>query len=291
MPDKTTFLASYFHTPSETAQQCFYMVLRAGKVRTASSYRIKRHHYPGHDLIYCTRGVGFVRCGTRQFQVPTGHLAWIDGHHPHAHWPDPEHPWELLWVRLDGRQLDGICKVLSIKEAPVFSISDPAFIARTFQHILRLMRLRPLAMEALLHAEVAGLIGHLFEVRQTERAQSDYGEPTLPHELRQPFTSMCLYYHRPWRVPELARMANMSVPQFFRRFRQATGSTPIDWLRRERINQAKRRLLESSDSIQEISEQVGYADQFYFSRDFKRLTGVSPSRYRRQELSHLRQDS
>jgi YesN/AraC family two-component response regulator len=35
-------------------------------------------------------------------------------------------------------------------------------------------------------------------------------------------------------------------------------------------------LLQSSDSIQQIAEQVGYHDPFYFSRDFKRHTGVSP---------------
>ena len=79
-------------------------------------------------------------------------------------------------------------------------------------------------------------------------------------------------------------MAAMSTSHFYRRFRKFTGSTPIDWLRRERISQAKRRLIECSDSIAEIAEQVGYSDQFYFSRDFRRFTGLSPSYYRRQEL-------
>ena len=94
---------------------------------------------------------------------------------------------------------------------------------------------------------------------------------------------MSLYYYRRWQVKQLARDASMSVPHFFRCFRKVTGSTPISFLRRERINQAKRRLTESADSMKQIAEQVGYSDQFYFSRDFKRLTGVSPSEFRKRE--------
>ena len=59
---------------------------------------------------------------------------------------------------------------------------------------------------------------------------------------------------------------------------------PIDWLRRERVNQAKRRLTESSDAIEEIATQVGYNDRFFFSRDFNKLTGYSPREFRRREV-------
>jgi AraC-like DNA-binding protein len=90
------------------------------------------------------------------------------------------------------------------------------------------------------------------------------------------------------RVADLARLSGLSEPHFYRRFKLVTGSSPIDWLRRERINHARRRLLESADSIKQISEQVGYNDPFFFSRDFKRYTGVSPSEYRKQQVPGLR---
>ena len=52
---------------------------------------------------------------------------------------------------------------------------------------------------------------------------------------------------------------------------------------RERINQAKRRLIESDDPVKEIARQVGYADQFFFSKDFKRMTKLTPTQFRDQE--------
>jgi AraC-like DNA-binding protein len=87
-------------------------------------------------------------------------------------------------------------------------------------------------------------------------------------------------------VHELAAMAHMSVSNFFRNFKAATGTSPIDWLKRERINQAKKRLLETDLSIAQIADETGYYDQFYFSRDFKRMTQVSPSEYRQRERAH-----
>lgn len=94
---------------------------------------------------------------------------------------------------------------------------------------------------------------------------------------------MALYPHQPWTSVELARLAGMSVPQFNRNFRRLIGSSPIEWLRRERVSLAKRRLLESKDSIKSIAEQAGYNCAFFFSRDFKRQTGQSPTAYRSQD--------
>jgi AraC family transcriptional regulator of arabinose operon len=85
----------------------------------------------------------------------------------------------------------------------------------------------------------------------------------------------------------LSHAVGKSEPHFYRKFKQATGSTPIDWLRRERINHARRRLLESGDPIKQISEQVGYNDPFFFSRDFKRYTGVAPKDYRSQHIREI----
>ena len=48
-----------------------------------------------------------------------------------------------------------------------------------------------------------------------------------------------------------------------------------------RIEKAVRRLKLSNQSVQEIAESVGYANQFYFAREFHRLTGVTPTEYRK----------
>ena len=64
-------------------------------------------------------------------------------------------------------------------------------------------------------------------------------------------------------------------------FRQELGTTPIEYLQRYRINQAKRLLKGSQQTITEIAMNVGFSDSGYFSRIFRRKVGVSPEAFRR----------
>ncbi|MEN8167679.1 MAG: helix-turn-helix domain-containing protein [Pseudomonadota bacterium] len=68
---------------------------------------------------------------------------------------------------------------------------------------------------------------------------------------------------------------------FKRRFKAATGATLIEYLQNLRIEEAKRMLEAGRMPVDEISIDVGYEDQSFFRRLFKRLTGLTPSQYRR----------
>jgi AraC-like DNA-binding protein len=279
----TQFLASYYHTPSPQAQALFYTVVRAGHLRAAPDYRIERRSCLGQDVLFCLRGAGFIRTESGEFRVEPGELAWIDGRYPHAHYPDPARPWELLWLRFDSHDLPQLCRMLSIQKAPVFRELHVHILKLAFRRILALMKQHPLAMEAILHAQMASLLAELFWSRLKCPAESGDSAQIVSPQIERAFTRMKLYADQPWQVEELARVAGMSPPNFHRRFKQATGSSPIDWLRRERISQAKRHLIETADAVGDIANRVGYSDPFYFSRDFKRMTGRTPSEFRRQE--------
>jgi len=281
-PKETKILVSLFHTPTDAGREVFYCVLRAGHLIAGVDYRQVHPNYPGHKLLLCLKGHGFIRVTGRTWPVGPGHVAWIFNHFENAHWPEEGSPWEMYWIRVEGPKMDQIYKTLTASGSPVFTRLEPSKAAAIFRRIFRIMKRRSIAMEAALHAEVAGLITLLFEARHSLNPPAA-GQTEIPASLHRPLEAMRLYYPKPLRVSELAKMAGMSVTNFFRNFKAATGTSPIDWLRRERINQAKHRLLETGLSIAQIAEQTGYYDQFYFSRDFKRMTGVSPSQYRQRE--------
>src|SRR5271169_825923 len=249
---ETQFLASHFHTPSPQAQELFYAVVRAGHLRAAPDYRIERRTCLGQDLLFCVRGAGSIRREAEEFPVRTGDLAWIDGRYPHAHRADKKDPWELLWLRFDSHDLPKLCTMLSIQQAPVFRSLDQRKLERIFRRLLELMEHRPLAMEALLHAEMASLLAQIIRARFNNPAEAAQSVTAFPPQLERAVTQMKLYFQKPWQVEELARLAGLSVPHFFRCFKRATGSSPIDWVRRERINQAKRHLIQTADPIGDI---------------------------------------
>lgn len=83
-------------------------------------------------------------------------------------------------------------------------------------------------------------------------------------------------------VEEMIRQSRLAERTFKRRFAEATGMTPIAYVQRLRIEEAKRRLERTDDAIDEISWRVGYEDPAFFRRLFKRTTGLAPGAYRKR---------
>jgi AraC family transcriptional regulator len=83
----------------------------------------------------------------------------------------------------------------------------------------------------------------------------------------------------------LAQQIGFSPYHFARLFRQTTGETPHQWVRRERLAHA-RQLLESTElSLAEVATESGFGDQSYFTRVFKQALRVTPAAYRRDRAS------
>ncbi|WP_198413542.1 helix-turn-helix domain-containing protein [Thalassospira sp. GB04J01] len=83
-------------------------------------------------------------------------------------------------------------------------------------------------------------------------------------------------------VEEMVRHSSLTERTFKRRFVAATNVTPLAYVQRLRVEDAKRRLERTTASIDEISWQVGYEEPAFFRRLFKRTTGISPGAYRRR---------
>jgi AraC-like DNA-binding protein len=83
-------------------------------------------------------------------------------------------------------------------------------------------------------------------------------------------------------VDDLARRAHLSVARFHVVFRRYAGVSPNRYVQNVRVQRAQELLLSSDLSVSEVAEQVGVEDPFFFSRMFKKRTGLSPSYYRAQ---------
>src|SRR5690348_10482508 len=88
-------------------------------------------------------------------------------------------------------------------------------------------------------------------------------------------------FHQTFPLEAPARRVGMSLRNFVRRFKHATGDSPLIYLQKLRVAAAKRLLESDHRTMQEISDAVGYQDPAYFRSLFQRHTGVSPSTYRR----------
>ena len=83
-------------------------------------------------------------------------------------------------------------------------------------------------------------------------------------------------------IEEVVRYSGLPERSFKRRFRKATGLTPISYIQNLRVEAAKRQLETSDTAVDDISYSIGYEEPAFFRRLFKRTTGLTPSAYRRK---------
>ncbi|HBC87661.1 MAG TPA: hypothetical protein DCZ94_11950 [Lentisphaeria bacterium] len=86
-------------------------------------------------------------------------------------------------------------------------------------------------------------------------------------------------------IAELSKKLNCSEGHFYRLFKKRIGMTPVSYISKVRIQNAAQWLMRSDLKLSQISNLVGYHDQFYFSRIFKKITGTSPKAYRDRRQS------
>jgi len=97
---------------------------------------------------------------------------------------------------------------------------------------------------------------------------------------------MTRHYNEEMKLERLAALAGLSVNHFLRTFKRQFGTTPMGYMTRLRMNRAKQ-LLFSPDTIKTIASQVGYRDELYFSRAFKKSEGIAPTLYMKHKVQRI----
>ena len=149
---------------------------------------------------------------------------------------------------------------------------------------------------------LADVTVHLIE-RFFGRAVASHVERNFSHEIRRPYEKyrylegddlqhsdelvieiqlwMQRHLNHTMTMPEVARKFGLSRRNFSRRFRAATGLTPLSYLQDQRIRTAKDLLKSTNLTIAEVAFRVGYHDPGHFSRLFSRALAVNPNDYRK----------
>jgi AraC-like DNA-binding protein len=91
----------------------------------------------------------------------------------------------------------------------------------------------------------------------------------------------------PWTVPELAAISGLSRAAFAHSFREIVGQAPLQYLTDWRMTLARDLLRTGKLSLASIASEVGYGSPYAFAAAFRRLHGISPGAWRKQDPSEL----
>lgn len=95
------------------------------------------------------------------------------------------------------------------------------------------------------------------------------------------------HFHESIQVKDLAQMMNISSKYYMELFRKQFGLSATQYLTKVRIEASKWLLIKENKTLREIASEVGYKDEFYFSRRFKQEVGVSPSLFMKSRRKNI----
>jgi AraC-like DNA-binding protein len=126
----------------------------------------------------------------------------------------------------------------------------------------------------------AHTLAHLMGLILRRRAEFSHAVADPRERVAKSIEFMKGHLDEPLQVPALAAMVNLSRSHYTTLFRRVTGYAPLNYLNHLRMQRAVQLLNTTTFSIKEISDQLGFSDQFYFSRAFRKMHAHSPSEHR-----------
>lgn len=117
---------------------------------------------------------------------------------------------------------------------------------------------------------------------QIELHENQSSSQSLPQQLQRVLRHVEAHYGEPLPLKELAAVAEWSVPQLHKSFREHLAQSPHQWLLIRRIQAARERLANSNQPIKSIAIDCGFYSAAAFCAHFKRATGTTPNAYRVQ---------
>jgi AraC family transcriptional regulator of arabinose operon len=264
-----------------------YRLLTTGLFHEGPAYSAYRHLGTDDWLLILTLG-GSGRFGPDgdQFSSSAGDIVLIKPgvRHDYGTSASAGH-WDLLWSHFHARAhwlewLDWPVENGQLMRLQAEGQALEAFVGHLQAcHALAsgaLRRNEELAMNAL---ERALLAADAFNPHSSQ--------PGVDARIRQVMDFACRNLSRRLSLDVLAEVGGLSLSRFAHLFRQQTGTTPQQFVEQQRIAQARQLLELSSRSIKQISNDLGFDTQFYFSQRFRKHAGLSPREYRRRAQQSL----
>jgi len=229
-------------------------------------------------LIYCTRGEGYVITNGNKTRVCRNNLLIIPKNLPHIYASSEENPWDIYWMHFKGEtdiHLIQNNSAITLVDVPLSALP---VLTHLFDEIFDALS-GGSAISNILYAcysfsyFLATVLFMPYNKHEVKDKKTIYVENSI--ELMKNNIDKMLTLN------DLTSCNNLSKTQLTDIFKERTGYSPIDYFIRLKIQKACHNLDFTDMTISEVAEKIGYHDQYYFSRLFKKIMGISPSDYRK----------
>ena len=247
-------------------------------------YAERFHGISQHIIIYCIEGYGWIEINKKRIRISPSQFIAIPANTPHRYGADEQNPWSIYWAHFKGENSAFIADLIvknSDNYKPQLTFSEDRIglfddIYYNLENGYGDDTLRYVNM--IFYHFLSSMIYEDKFNRTKKTVNTDMVDTVvklMQDKIQQTIT-----------LKQMADFSNLSVTHFSSLFRKKTGHSPIEYFNHLKIQKACQYLAFTSMTIKELAFYVGIEDQYYFSRMFTRLMGISPSAYRKRNAEN-----
>lgn len=252
---------------------------------------LERHQHPDmFEICYLEKGRQIYEIESIEYSLKGGDMLLTKPNQVHGTSNYPESIGNLYWLILKSpnkqqpllglNPSDSMNLYDGLMNAPHVRFPGNQRIQQNFRRLENQCKLEPYPLQGL-HM-MNSILSILLEVVSLARIKND---PKLPSDIARVITYIQENIDEILTIDELSEITGLSHSRFKHKFRQHIGSSPIDYINRQKIEKAKEMML-TIDTMKDIGYRLGYSSPAYFSYVFKKYTRMTPMQYLRQQLPH-----
>lgn len=241
-----------------------------------------RNHYLIH---YIVSGKGIFKCGNKTYHLSSGQGFLICPETISYYEADKQDPWHYYWVGFNGFNAKKILHQAGLsQDNPIFYSDDTDFFVKNIEDMADANKF---SFEKELYR--MGYL-YLFLSKLARIAPKDnrlgYHRSIIEEYVKSSIEYIEKNYHCEISVNALSNYIGVNRKYLYTIFKKTLGKTPIEYIIKVKMDKACGLLANEALTIAEVSNSVGYKDQFTFSKQFKKTIGDTPSNYRHRFITN-----
>lgn len=229
-----------------------------------------------YQIIYVYDGKGYFYINDTMHTVEKGNIVLYKPHEPQLYNYLIEDSPKVLWVHFTGHDVDNLLTALGFTDKNIFFVDFNSKYPLLFESIVHELKQKKYSFDILSGAYLIELLSLMSRNCFSSKANIDN---LSKEKIYSTIEIIHRDYNKKLSIHNFAAQCNMSTCWFINCFKAITNMTPLEYITKIKIDKSKELLIHSTYNISEISDIVGYDNPLYFSRIFKKTTGISPSHY------------
>ena len=263
----------WFHNNSPFARKALFYIDRIGDYQCNKDYTVEREGYGFnfYMMFLVTSGTLHFQQESHCFLAPQGSVVLLNRRKRHKYWAEDDV--NFKWLHFNGNSSKAYYDLLSSYESMPFFPSNFNSLIDDFIHLTDTINIQPVNEHQLsitIHAMLANLIkscqAHFTSTEQLLKNSAKYIES---------------HYNEKLRIDDLSHACNLSTFYYIRAFKRIYDFTPHGYIINIRVAIAKKLLLTTNLTIEEISTTIGFATSSNFIKLFKNNFGYTPNKFRK----------